>query len=228
MRNVLRHLWACYATAPSITAGTFVLPIWAEAPWRRLTGGGAQWHSLLTGADGLEDLRLRSSTIDTYRSNLRDYCSFCAARGATPLPATLGLMRGYIYNCIERLLARPVHHRRPASGHLRLAPHLRLAGRPTLKTCKDESIGTLVAILKRRTTGLARGRHPLRIPYVRAMPHRDFSLSPAFGKHTRICVTFLNLGCLRRKATVALACDYRVSGSGSYKDLSAVMLEYAL
>lgn len=34
----MRHFWAYYATAPSTTAGTFVLPVWAEAQWWRLTG----------------------------------------------------------------------------------------------------------------------------------------------------------------------------------------------
>eukprot|EP00873_Tetraselmis_striata_P040346 jgi/Tetstr1/460610/TSEL_000535.t1 len=66
-----------------------------RAFWAHLPG----WRRLLAGADGLEDLRLHSSTADTYRSSLRDYCSFCPARGATPLPATLGLLRGYIYHC---------------------------------------------------------------------------------------------------------------------------------
>eukprot|EP00873_Tetraselmis_striata_P014881 jgi/Tetstr1/435145/TSEL_000230.t1 len=57
-----------------------------------------EWRRLLMGTDGLEDLRLRSSTNGTYRSSLRDYCSFCAAHGATPLLATLGLLCGYIYH----------------------------------------------------------------------------------------------------------------------------------
>eukprot|EP00873_Tetraselmis_striata_P044064 jgi/Tetstr1/464328/TSEL_009129.t1 len=65
-----------------------------------------EWRRLLMGTDGLEDLRLRSSTNGTYRSSLRDYCSFCAAHGATPLLATLGLLRGYIYHYTsDRLLA---------------------------------------------------------------------------------------------------------------------------
>jgi len=39
-----------------------------------------------------------------------------------------------------------------------------------------------------------------------------------------MCITFLNLRCLRRAAAAALTCDYRESGSGamSYTDLSAV------
>eukprot|EP00873_Tetraselmis_striata_P028641 jgi/Tetstr1/448905/TSEL_036131.t1 len=44
------------------------------------------------------------------------------------------------------------------------------------------------------------------------------------ARHQRLCITFLNLGCLRRAAAAALTCDYRVSGSGAvfYTDLSAV------
>eukprot|EP00873_Tetraselmis_striata_P003612 jgi/Tetstr1/423876/TSEL_014499.t1 len=39
----------------------------------------------------------------------------------------------------------------------------------------------------------------------------------------RLCIAILNLGCLRRKAAAALACDYRVSGPGavSYAELNA-------
>eukprot|EP00873_Tetraselmis_striata_P042793 jgi/Tetstr1/463057/TSEL_007994.t1 len=57
------------------------------------------------------------------------------------------------------------------------------------------------------------------------MLHRGFSLSSsAFGRLQRPCITFLNLGSLRRKAVAALTCDYHVSGSGavSYAELSAV------
>eukprot|EP00873_Tetraselmis_striata_P039279 jgi/Tetstr1/459543/TSEL_004908.t1 len=180
------------------------------------------------GADRLEDLRLRASTTDTYRSSLRDYCSFCTARGATPLPATLGLLRGYIYHCTsDRSLAPSTIAGRLAAisdWHRRQLPHLRLAGRSTLNPCKDESINTLISILERRTVRPAKGRLPLRIPDLRAMLHRGFPLSSAFGRHQRLCITFLNLGCLRRAAAAALTCDYRVSSSGavSYTDLSAV------
>eukprot|EP00873_Tetraselmis_striata_P012964 jgi/Tetstr1/433228/TSEL_022516.t1 len=279
MRDVLRLFWACYATAPSTTAGTFVPPASVEAPWWRLTGGeqviayfrrghtlftspewrdasrtnlvpslrvyrgpttrgvvrihvlpagpmnnlSAQatramprlsgdwprdllrlrqlqdgfWRRLLMGADGLEDLRLRSSTTDTYRSSPRDYCSFCAERGATPLPATLGLLRGCIYHCTsDRSLAPSTIAGRLAAisdWHMRQLPHLRLAGCPTLNPCKDESINTP-------------------------------SLSWSAGPHQRLCITSLNLGRLRRAAAAALICDFRVSASGamSYTDLSAV------
>eukprot|EP00873_Tetraselmis_striata_P039280 jgi/Tetstr1/459544/TSEL_004909.t1 len=57
MRDVLRHFWACYATAPSTTAGTFVLPVWAAAPWWRLTGGAQviayfrRGHALFTSPE---------------------------------------------------------------------------------------------------------------------------------------------------------------------------------
>eukprot|EP00873_Tetraselmis_striata_P029172 jgi/Tetstr1/449436/TSEL_036531.t1 len=250
MRDVLRLFWACYATAPSTTAGTFVPPASVEAPWWRLTGGeqviayfrrghtlftspewrdasrtnlvpslrvyrgpttrgvvrihvlpagpmnnlSAQatramprlsgdwprdllrlrqlqdgfWRRLLMGADGLEDLRLRSSTTDTYRSSPRNYCSFCAERGATPLPATLGLLRGCIYHCTsDRSLAPSTIAGRLAAisdWHMRQLPHLRLAGCPTLNPCKDESINTPVSILERRTVRPAKGRLPLQIP----------------------------------------------------------------
>eukprot|EP00873_Tetraselmis_striata_P006495 jgi/Tetstr1/426759/TSEL_001696.t1 len=91
-------------------------------------------------------------------------------------------------------------------------PHLRLAGRPTLNPCKDESIG---AIVERRITRPTKGRLPLRIPDLRAMLHRGFSLSSASVRHQRLCITFMNLGCLRRKAAAALTSKYRVSGSGA-------------
>eukprot|EP00873_Tetraselmis_striata_P009414 jgi/Tetstr1/429678/TSEL_019575.t1 len=44
-----------------------------------------EWRRLLAGADGLEDLRLRSSTNDIYRSNMRDLRSFCTTRGSFSL-----------------------------------------------------------------------------------------------------------------------------------------------
>jgi len=151
-----------------------------------------EWRRLLMGADRLEDLRLRASTTDTYRSSLRDYCSFCTARGATPLPATLGLLRGYIYHCTsDRSLAPSTIAGRLAAisdWHRRQLPHLRLAGRSTLNPCKDESINTLISILERRTVRPAKGRLPLRIPDLRAMLHRGFPLSSAFGRHQHLCL----------------------------------------
>eukprot|EP00873_Tetraselmis_striata_P039291 jgi/Tetstr1/459555/TSEL_004920.t1 len=189
-----------------------------------------EWRRVLMGADSLEDLRLRSSTTDTYRRSLREYCSFCAARGAIPLPATLGLLRGYIYHCTShRSLAPSTIAGRLAAisdCHRLQLPHLHLAGRPTLNPCKDESINTLISILERRTVRPAKGRLPLWIPDLRAMLHRGFPLSSAFGRYQRMCITFLNLGCLRRAAAATLTCDYRVSSSSavSYTDLSAVRM----
>eukprot|EP00873_Tetraselmis_striata_P016349 jgi/Tetstr1/436613/TSEL_025409.t1 len=148
-----------------------------------------------------------------------------------PLPATLCLLRGYIYHCTsDRSLAPST-----IAGHLaaisdwprRQLPHLSLAGRPTINPCKDESIGAFVAILERRIARPAKGLLPLGIPDFRAMLHRNFSLSLAFGTLHRLCVTFLDLGYLRRKAATALAvCDHRVSDSGavSYAWLSTVRL----
>eukprot|EP00873_Tetraselmis_striata_P004519 jgi/Tetstr1/424783/TSEL_001480.t1 len=287
MRDVLRHFWACYATAPSTTAGTFVLPVWAAAPWWRLAGGAQviayfrRGHTLFTSPEwrdasrtnpvpsrreyrgpttwgvvlihvppaGPIDSLSAQATIAMPRrcqamapgtfyacascrtalcARLRDYCSFCTARGATPLPATLGLLRGYIYHCTsDRSLAPSTIAGRLAAisdWHRRQLPHLRLAGRSTLNPCKDESINTLISILERRTVRPAKGRLPLPIPDLRAMLHRGFPLPSAFGRHQRMCITFLNPGCLRRAAAAALTCDYRVSSSGavSYTDLSAV------
>eukprot|EP00873_Tetraselmis_striata_P039290 jgi/Tetstr1/459554/TSEL_004919.t1 len=57
MRDILRHFWACYATASSSTAGIFVLPVWAAAPWWRLTGGAQviayfrRGHTLFTSPE---------------------------------------------------------------------------------------------------------------------------------------------------------------------------------
>eukprot|EP00873_Tetraselmis_striata_P009123 jgi/Tetstr1/429387/TSEL_019301.t1 len=98
------------------------------------------------------------------------------------------------------------------------------AGRPTLNSCKGESISAPVAILEHRITRPAKGRLPLRIPDLRAMLYRGFSTSSAFGRHQRLCITFLNLRRLRRKAPTALTCDHRVSGSDAVSDaeLSAV------
>eukprot|EP00873_Tetraselmis_striata_P019884 jgi/Tetstr1/440148/TSEL_028505.t1 len=122
---------------------------------------------MLLGADNLEDLFLRSSTTDTYRISMRDSCSFCAARGATPLPATLGLMHGYVYHCTSNRSLAPSTIAGRLAGisdwHRRQLPHLRLAGRPTLNPCKNRSIITLVSILGRRTVRPAKGRLPVRI-----------------------------------------------------------------
>eukprot|EP00873_Tetraselmis_striata_P038016 jgi/Tetstr1/458280/TSEL_044766.t1 len=142
---------------------------------RQLPNGFVRpWRRLLTGADGLiEDLRrLRSSTTDTYRCNMRDYCSFYfTARGATPAPprrhpgppAWLHLP----FHKRPRSLALSTTAGRLAAIsdlHRRQLPHLRLAGRPTLYPCKDESIGALVAVLERRIMRPAKRRLPLRIP----------------------------------------------------------------
>eukprot|EP00873_Tetraselmis_striata_P006711 jgi/Tetstr1/426975/TSEL_017188.t1 len=276
MRDVLRLFWACYATAPSTTAGTFVPPASVEAPWWRLTGGeqviayfrrghtlftspewrdasrtnlvpslrvyrgpttrgvvrihvlpagpmnnlSAQatramprlsgdwprdllrlrqlqdgfWRRLLMGADGLEDLRLRSSTTDTYRSSPRNYCSFCAERGATPLPATLGLLRGCIYHCTsDRSLAPSTIAGRLAAisdWHMRQLPHLRLAGCPTLQPVQGRE-----------------HQHP-RL-YLGAPDRTSACASPPLTSGA---------------SAAALICDFRVSTSGamSYTDLSAV------
>eukprot|EP00873_Tetraselmis_striata_P009219 jgi/Tetstr1/429483/TSEL_019390.t1 len=57
MRDVLRHFWACYATALSTTGGTFVLPVLAAAPWWRLAGGAQvmayfrRGHTLFTSPE---------------------------------------------------------------------------------------------------------------------------------------------------------------------------------
>eukprot|EP00873_Tetraselmis_striata_P011762 jgi/Tetstr1/432026/TSEL_021500.t1 len=54
-----------------------------------------EWRRLLTGADGLEDLRLRASTADTYRSSLRCLrrkaaaalsCDYCRVSGSGAVP----------------------------------------------------------------------------------------------------------------------------------------------
>eukprot|EP00873_Tetraselmis_striata_P041093 jgi/Tetstr1/461357/TSEL_006483.t1 len=82
--------------------------------------------------------------------------------------------------------------------HRRQLRHLRLAGRPAVIPCKNEGVSALTSILERRITRPDKGRLPIRIPDLRAMLRRGFSLSSAFDRENHLpwykCITFLNLG----------------------------------
>eukprot|EP00873_Tetraselmis_striata_P033026 jgi/Tetstr1/453290/TSEL_040282.t1 len=70
--------------------------------------------------------------------------------------------------------------------HRRQLPHLRLAGRPAVIPCKNEGVSALTSVPERRITRPAKGRLlPIRIPDLRAMLRRGFSLSTASGRHQR-------------------------------------------
>eukprot|EP00873_Tetraselmis_striata_P000781 jgi/Tetstr1/421045/TSEL_012090.t1 len=112
-----------------------------------------------------------------------------------PLSATLGLLRGYIYHCTSDRSLTP-----------------------------STIAGRLAAISE---------WHRRQLPHLRLAgrsalnPCKDESINTLISileRRTRMCITFINLGCLRRAAAAALACDYRVSSSGavSYTYLSAV------
>lgn len=196
------------------------------APFRQ------EWRRLLAGADALEDLRLRDSTTDTYRSSLQDYCNFCVARGAAPLPATSGLLRGYVYHCTaDRTLAPSTVASRLSAisdWHRRQLPHLRLAGRRAVNPCHDEAVADLLKIIDKRIARPPKSRLPVTIPELRGMLHRGFDLWSAPGRHQRLCLLFLNLGCLRRGAAAALTCSYLVRPDGSilYDADSAVQVKF--
>eukprot|EP00873_Tetraselmis_striata_P009433 jgi/Tetstr1/429697/TSEL_019592.t1 len=134
MRDNLRQFWACYATAPSTKHSGHLcalgrpdtrVPEFYTCPSCPAPAVPAahlpEWRRPLTGANGLGDLRLRSSTTDTYRTSMHDYCFFCTAQGATLLPATLGLMHsGPPRDATSRLL--PVVGFRQAPAHVRHRP----------------------------------------------------------------------------------------------------------
>jgi len=75
--------------------------------------------------------------------------------------------------------------------HRRQLHHLRLAGRPAVTPRKNEGVSALISILERRITRPPRAVSLLRIPDLRAMLRRGFSLSSAFGRHQRLQVHHL-------------------------------------
>eukprot|EP00873_Tetraselmis_striata_P044236 jgi/Tetstr1/464500/TSEL_009258.t1 len=89
-------------------------------------------------------------------------------------------------------------------------------------------------VVVRRVLGPAAAGGPSAEAVAASAPEADAAAAPdpgqsgrsaACGMHQRLCITFMNLGCLRHKAAAALtACDYRVSSFGavSYTELSVV------
>lgn len=82
-----------------------------------------------------------------------------------------------------------------------------------MNLCKNEGVGD--SSLHSRTPDFSARQRPPRIPDLRAMLHRTFSLSRASGRGQHLYITFLHLGRLRRAAAAALTCDHQVSGSGT-------------
>eukprot|EP00873_Tetraselmis_striata_P033030 jgi/Tetstr1/453294/TSEL_040286.t1 len=97
--------------------------------------------------------------------------------------------------------------------HRRHLPHLRLAERPAVIPCKNEGVSALISVPERRITRPDKGRLPIRIPDLRAMLRRGFSLSTAFGRHQRaqpvLFAAELGCRCIRLRVDVDKNVDAR-------------------
>lgn len=180
----------------------------------------SEWTRLNRLADTLLDSRLRTGSKSTYSSAVRHFSVFCRARGADPLPATVGLLRAYIAHCVYDLKFQPstIIGRISAISdwHRRQQVSMTRAGFEFINPCGDSLITTLLKIVRKRSTrGPALARLPLLIQEFCAIYARGFDLSTAHGFHHRLCLMLLNLGCLRRGAASALRVVYSIAHDGS-------------